>query len=77
MSAEERPGPGASAQRRYLSPAQVCEVVPGLTERRLEYLRGKGQGPRYSKPTPKTVIYVLADVEAWVAASMRSTRDQS
>lgn len=61
----------------YLSPAQVCDLVPGMTERRLEYLRGKGQGPRFSKPTPKTVVYVEADVHAWIAWSMQSTRDQS
>lgn len=61
----------------YLSPALVCELVPGMTERRLEYLRGKRQGPRYSKPTPKTVIYTEADVRAWVRESTVTTRDQS
>lgn len=50
----------------YLSSDLVCAMVPGMTKRRLEYLRGKGQGTRYSKPTPKTVIYTEADVRAWV-----------
>lgn len=61
----------------YLSPAQVCELIPGMTERRLEYLRGKRQGPRYAKPSPKTVVYVEGDVRAWVESSMQTTRDQS
>lgn len=61
----------------YLSPDQVCELVPGMTKRRLEYLRGRGQGPRYRKPTPKTVIYTEADVRAWVEESTVTTRDQS
>lgn len=61
----------------YLSPAQVCELIPGMTERRLEYLRGRRQGPRCSKRTPKTVVYTEADVRAWVRESMVTTRDQS
>ncbi len=61
----------------YLSPAQVCELIPGMTERRLEYLRGKRQGPRFAKPSPKTVVYVEADVRAWVESSMQTTKDQS
>lgn len=64
--------PKAQAQH-WLSPEQVCELVPGLTVRHLLYLRGKGQGPQYHKPTLKTVIYAEADVHAWVAASAVKT----
>jgi predicted DNA-binding transcriptional regulator AlpA len=66
-----RPTPGRGP---YLSPEQVCELVPGLTKKRLANLRSLGQGPRYSKPTPQTVVYVESDVHAWVAASMQQTR---
>ncbi|PRI10953.1 hypothetical protein B4915_08700 [Leucobacter massiliensis] len=59
----------------WLSPDKVCERVPGLTVRNLEELRAKGRGPRYHKPTPKTVIYEQGDVDAWVEASAVSTRD--
>lgn len=62
-------------QQTWLSPEQVCEVVPGMTVRRLEYLRGKGQGPRYAKPSPKTVVYGENDVHAWVSASIEETRE--
>jgi hypothetical protein len=61
----------------WLSPAQVCERVPGLTERNLEELRSKGRGPKYHKPTLKTVIYEQGDVDAWVEASAVSTRDSA
>lgn len=61
----------------WLSPEQVCAIVPGMTERKLLSLRGKGQGPRYSKPTSKTVVYAEADVHAWLAAHMQKTQDQS
>lgn len=49
-------------------------MVPGLTKKLLEGLRSKGQGPRYAKPTPKTVVYAEADVHAWIAAKSTSTR---
>lgn len=60
----------------WLSPAQVCERVPGMTVTLLQRLRDKAKGPRYYKPTKKTVIYSAADVDSWVAASAVSTKDQ-
>lgn len=62
---------------RYLSPEQVCEIIPGMTRRRLQRLRDEGKGPSYSKPTPKTIVYVEDDVHEWVRRSMVSTRDQA
>lgn len=61
---------------RYLSPADVCELVPGLTVVNLGELRKKGRGPRYSKPTLKLVVYREADVIDWLDASLVYTRDQ-
>lgn len=58
----------------WLSPDQVCEVAPGMTPRRLEYLRGKRQGPRYFKPTERTVLYAKADIDEWIEASAVATR---
>ncbi|MFI8593749.1 helix-turn-helix transcriptional regulator [Microbacterium sp. NPDC078428] len=59
---------------RYLSPADVCELVPGMTVANLQELRKRGKGPRYAKPTAKTVVYVEADVHAWVQATFVSPR---
>ncbi len=61
----------------WLSPDQVCAIVPGMTVRHLGYLRTKGQGPRYFKPTSKTVLYAESDIHAWVAAAVRNTREHS
>lgn len=60
----------------WLSPEQVCERVPGLTPAHLQDLRKRGKGPRFHKPTLKTVIYSRADVDAWVAASIVATKEQ-
>jgi hypothetical protein len=67
----------ATPGRVWLSPAQVCERVPGMTVRHLQYLREKGQGPRYYKPTLKTVVYADDDIDAWVAASVVQPRSAS
>lgn len=62
----------STAPTRYLTIDQVCNLIPGMTRNNLAQLRFKGQGPRYFKPTPKTVLYTEADVLAWVEASVRT-----
>ena len=53
----------------YLSPEQVCELIPGMTKGGLATLRFTGKGPRYRKPTAKTVIYAESEVRAWIEGS--------
>jgi hypothetical protein len=55
----------------YLTPDQVATMLPGLTRGKLAQLRFNGAGPNYRKPTPKTVLYVEAEVIAWVESSVR------
>jgi hypothetical protein len=64
----------------YLSPVQVCELVPGLSVSGLLDLRKRGLGPKYRKPTGehgKVIVYAEADVRAWVEASVHTTTEQS
>ncbi|MEX1079816.1 MAG: hypothetical protein WED09_11985 [Homoserinimonas sp.] len=56
----------------YLSPAQVCEIVPGMTKANLAQLRFTGKGPIFLKPTPKTVIYRRTDIDSWLNGSERT-----
>lgn len=63
----------------YLSPEQVCELVPGMTVANLKDLRASGKGPAYFKPTGTrghVTLYAEADVVAWVEATRVSTREQ-
>lgn len=71
-----KPRPAAT-QDVYLSPAQVCELIPGMSVRTLRELRAAGRGPRYAKPTEKTVVYVEADVRAWVQSTIHEPRQRS
>lgn len=57
----------------YLTPAQACELVPGLTVPHLAQLRFTGKGPKFLKPTPRKVLYRRHDVIEWLEASERTT----
>lgn len=67
----------AVAPSEWLSPEQVCEVVPGMTLTLLQRMRDAGKGPRYAKPSPKTVVYSRSDVDTWVRSTLVGTREQS
>lgn len=57
----------------YINQDQVCEIVPGMTVGNLAQLRFKGLGPKFLKPTPRTVVYRYRDVIEWLEASERSS----
>lgn len=57
----------------YLTPKQVCDLVPGLTVAHLGQLRFTGKGPKFLKPSPRKVIYRERDVIEWLEASERTT----
>jgi len=61
----------------WLSPSQVCEVIPGMTVTLLQRMRDAGKGPRYAKPSAKTVVYARSDVDAYVRSTLVTTREQS
>ncbi|PZO60059.1 MAG: hypothetical protein DI639_04500 [Leifsonia xyli] len=56
---------------RYLSPADVCALIPGMTEGRLKMARFNGTGPEYLRPTPRTIVYSERRVRAWLEGSAR------
>lgn len=68
---------GEVASSEWLSPAQVCEVIPGMTVTLLQRMRDAGKGPRYAKPSAKTVVYARSDVDAYVRSTLVNTREQS
>jgi hypothetical protein len=61
---------------QWLSPEQVLEIVPGLSREGLAMLRFNGTGPRYSKPSPRKVVYSRTAIDEWLKANERnSTKD--
>ncbi|MFV9424927.1 helix-turn-helix transcriptional regulator [Microbacterium sp. S1037] len=62
----------------YMSPQQVHERWPFLSVSHLAQLRftgaaERGEGPKFLKPTPRTVVYRERDVVAWLEASERTS----
>ncbi|MBY6061603.1 hypothetical protein KUV70_09090 [Microbacterium esteraromaticum] len=58
---------------KYLTPEQVCSLIPGMTKSNLGMLRYTGKGPKFLKPTPRTVVYRERDVIEWLEASERTS----
>ena len=58
--------------KKYITPGQVCDLVPGLTEQRLAQLRYVGKGPKFYKPTPRLVLYDESEIFEWVELSART-----
>lgn len=55
---------------------EACEHMK-MSRGTLAQLRYTGKGPRYLKPTPKTVLYKREWVDEWLGASERlGTSDQ-
>lgn len=57
---------------KYLSPEDVCELIPGMTKNRLARLRYDGVGPPFRTPTPKTVIYREDHIFNWVEGTEKT-----
>jgi hypothetical protein len=61
---------GVIMEEEFVQPAVVSEMT-GMSTGALAQLRYTGGGPRFYKPTPKTVLYKRSEVVAWVEASAR------
>lgn len=53
---------------KLLTPEQLCEIIPGTSKQYWATLRFKGQGPKFIKPSPRTVLYRLSTVMSWLDA---------
>jgi hypothetical protein len=60
------------AQVVYMTPENVCEMVPSITKGQLANFRYLGRGgPRYRK-LGKKILYLRSEVIEWVEGSARS-----
>jgi hypothetical protein len=55
-----------------MTPAEASEYMR-MSEGALGQLRYTGKGPRFLKPTGKTVLYRKRDLDAWLEASERTS----
>ena len=59
-------------EEEFISPAAV-EKLTHITVPALAQLRYLGKGPRFYKPTPRTVLYRRSEVLEWIYASARTS----
>lgn len=52
--------------------AEEVKQITGLTVAALSQLRYRGIGPRFYKPTPRTVLYKRSEVIAWIEVSAQT-----
>lgn len=58
-------------EEEFILPSLAGEIT-GLTVGALAQLRYHGTGPKFYKPTPRTVLYKRSEVIAWVEASAQT-----
>lgn len=58
-------------QNDFIQPEDVTEIT-GISSTVLARLRYQGRGPKFYKPTPRTVLYRRDEVIDWVIASAQS-----
>ena len=66
------PKAAAPTSTDLLTPSAVAALLR-VSAKALERWRGTGDGPRFVRLTRKTIRYQLSDVEAFVAARLRSS----
>jgi predicted DNA-binding transcriptional regulator AlpA len=58
--------------QEFIQPVDAGEIT-GMTVAALAQLRYRGTGPRYYKPTPRTVLYRRSEVIAWIEESAHAS----
>ena len=61
-------------EEQFILPSMVAELT-GLSLGALAQLRYHGRGPRFYKPTPRTVLYKRVEVVDWVESSAQTRTD--
>ena len=64
--------------KEFITIAEALQLIPGLTRGHLAQLRYTGKGPKFYKPTPRTVLYRKNDILAWLeSTAMTSTAEEN
>ncbi|MEY9851249.1 putative DNA-binding transcriptional regulator AlpA [Leifsonia sp. EB41] len=58
---------------KYLSPEEVCEIIPGMSKSLLGALRFRGDGPKFIKVSPKKVVYAQTSIEEYMKSRERTS----
>lgn len=57
----------------YLSPAEVADMIPGMTTALLAQMRFRGDGPPFIAASPRKRVYSESSLHAWLTARERTS----
>ena len=57
----------------FINISEALTLMPGMTRNHLAQLRFDGTGPRFYKPTGRTVFYKTSEVLAWMNRSAETS----
>jgi hypothetical protein len=63
-------------ENKYLSPEDVCKMIPGMTTGLLSQMRFRGDGPSYIKASPRKIVYAVSEIERYLASKQQSVTSQ-
>ncbi|MGW0324777.1 helix-turn-helix transcriptional regulator [Nocardia sp. NPDC003183] len=75
VTGDGEPVPMVTGYRRWLTRKDAADYM-GIHARTLANWAATGHGPRYSKPSGKSCMYRLDDLDAYLQAHMVHTDDQ-
>lgn len=55
----------------FMNIEETLKLIPGVSKGHLAQLRYTGKGPKFYKPTPRTVLYRKSDILSWLETSAR------
>lgn len=57
----------------YLSPNEVCRLVPGMTVNLLAQMRFRGDGPEFIRASPRKIVYSRTEIDRYLESRRRSS----
>ena len=60
-------------EKKYDSPEELCEYLPGMTVQLLAQMRFRGDGPPFIKASARKVVYRRTAVDEWLASRERTS----
>jgi len=62
---------------KYLTPAEVCELLPGMTVQLLNQMRFRGDSIPYIRVSPRKIVYRLSRIEEYLASKEQTGTSQN
>ena len=62
---------------QFLSPQEVCDLIPGMSKQLLAQMRFRGDSIPYVRVSPRKIVYRLSRVEEYLTAREQTSTAQN